>query len=150
MTAQRLSESNRTAISGWFRITIVSIAVCALFAAYLDDEGFLDRVSQYFVWVVLAIAAIRVIFYAANWIACGFSHSQARQLVRQGKFLIGIFACSVFLYLTLPLCRYSVIASPGSDFSGGPNHFLLLDRISGEVLWLGRVDDRKRPFRQPV
>ncbi len=150
MTAQLQSETKHTAISGWFRITIVSIAASTLFAAYLDDEGFLDRFFQYFVWVVLAIAAIRATFYAANWIACGFSHLQARKLVRHGKFLIGIFACAVFLYLTLPLYRYSVIAIPGSDFSGGPAHFVLLDKISGEVLWLGRVDDRKPPRRQPV
>lgn len=150
MTTQRLSESKRTAISGWFRITVIAVVVCALFAAYLDDEGFLDRFGLYFVWVVLAIAAIRSIFYAVDWIACGFSHEQARKMVCQGKLLIGILAFALFLYLLLPLCRYSVISTPGSDSTGSPSHFIVLDRMTGEVHWLGHIDDRQRPRRQRI
>lgn len=150
MKTQRIKANESTAISGWFRITVVVIAACPFLATYADGEGFLDRFSQYFVGVVLSIAAIRLIFYVADWVTRGFADAQAQKLVRQGKFLLGILACAVFLYLTLPLYRYSVIAAPNSDSTGSPTHFVLLDRVSGEVLWLGRVNDRQKPRPDPI
>jgi hypothetical protein len=138
------------AISGWFRITIVAIAACALFAAYPDDEGFLDRFGQYFVLAILAIVVIWTISFAADWIASGFNHVQLQKLAHQSKFVIAILGCVMVLYLVLPLFRYGVVAVPGSDSSGSPTRFIVLDRMTGEMHWLGHVEDRQRPRRHRI
>lgn len=150
MIAQQRPEKNRTAISGWFRITIVAIATCALFAAYFDAEGFLDRFGQYFLLTILAIVVIRTILFAADWIASGFNQEQLQKLAHQSKFLIGILGCALVLYLVLPFFRYGVVAAPDGDSSGSPTRFIVLDRMTGEVHWLGHVEDRQRPRRHRI
>ena len=150
MSTQQLSEKNHTLISGWFRITIVATAVCALLAAYFDDEPFLDRFGQYFVFSVLVIVIPRTISFAADWIASGFNNVQLQKLTRQSKFLIGILGCALVLYLVLPIFRYGVVASPGLDSPGSPVHFVILDRMTGELHWLRRIEDRQRPRRQRI
>ncbi len=150
MSAQQQPEKNRTEISGWFRITIVAIAACALFAAYPDDDGFLDRFGQYFVLAILAIVVIRSISFTADWIASGFNHVQLQKLAHQSKYLIAILGGSLALYLVLPLFRYGVVAAPGSDSSGSPARFIVLDRMTGEIHWLGHVEDRQRPRRHHI
>jgi hypothetical protein len=147
---QQQPEKNRTTISGWFRITIIAIAACALFAAYLDDEGFLDRFGQYFVLAVLAIVVIRTILFAADWVASGFNQVQIQKLAHQSKFLIGILGCALVLYLVLPFFRYGVVAAPDGDSSGSPTRFIVLDRMTGELHWLGHIEDRQRPRRQRI
>lgn len=150
MTAQQQPEEIRTVISGWFRITIVATAVCALFAAYFDDEAFLDRFGQYFVLSVLVIVIARAISFVTDWIASGFNNVQLQKLTRQSKFLIGILGCALVLYLVLPFFRYGVVAAPGIDSTGSPAHFVILDRMTGELHWLGRIEDRQRPRRQRI
>lgn len=150
MSAQQLSDKNHTLISGWFRIAIVSIAACVVFAAYVDDEGFFDRFSQYFVLTILAIVVVRTIAFAADWIAAGFNQVQLQKLAHQSKFLMVILGCALVLYLVLPFFRYGVVAAPGIDSSGSPAHFVVLDRMTGELHWLGHIEDRQRPRRQRI
>ena len=150
MTVQELPERKRSDISGWFRITIVAIAASVVFAACVDDEGFLDRFGQYFVLSILAIVVVRTISFAADWIAAGFNHVQLQKLARQSIFLIGIFGCALVVYLVVPFFRYGVVAAPGIDSSGSPAHFVVLDRMTGELLWLGHIEDRQKPRRQRI
>ena len=145
MTAQQRPEKNRTTISGWFRITIVAIATCALFAAYIDDEGFLDRFGHDFLLTILAIVVIRTILFAADWIVSGFNQVQLQRLAHQSKFLIGILGCALALYLVLPFFRYGVVAAPDGDSSGSPTRFIVLDRMTGELHWLRNFEDRQSP-----
>ena len=150
LSSPSLLNRKMVVISGWFRITLCASAACALAAAVFDDENFIDNFGTYFAISILTIATLRVLSFAGDWIAAGFSTAQLRRLVAQAKLICLVCGTAVLLYFAAPSFRYGVVNAKCSSREWRPISFVILDRVSGDVYRVERIPDRLESPRHPL